>query len=141
MSGIESENANNDQQGSDHQSSDQHDGDLSHDDGSEARRRKHGSMRDAQDDAERAVGAERQRNAAAGDPQAQAEGSAERNDDGTGGTSGDCPLCGLSMTEHSFDRSHANAVLNCPVPPNPQKQSSAPLNELGMIKPAPDGSA
>jgi hypothetical protein len=45
-----------------------------------------------------------------------------------------CPLCGHPMSEHTIDRSHANAVLNCPVPPRPEQLSYEPLNEVGMIK-------
>lgn len=45
-----------------------------------------------------------------------------------------CPLCGHPMSEHTIDRSTANAVLNCPVPPRPERVSYEPLNEVGMIK-------
>src|SRR5690606_23037772 len=114
----------------------------------EARRQKHGSMREAEDDAARDVESERERAADAGDPGAEAEGgekpdrvrrAAEWLDGvlapGIGGAdlgpyeeeseesvrSHDaCPLCGHPMGEHAIDRSNANAVLICPVPPNPE---------------------
>lgn len=48
-----------------------------------------------------------------------------------------CPLCGHPMGEHTIDRSAANAVLNCPAPPIPERESFEPLNEVGMIKQQP----
>lgn len=45
-----------------------------------------------------------------------------------------CPLCEHPMKEHVIDRSHFNAVLICPVPPNPEVESFEPLNEVGMPK-------
>jgi hypothetical protein len=134
--------------------------------GEEARRRQHGTMRDAEDDAAHEVGEERARNADAGDTQAQAE-QADKPDrlrhaaewlDGKlvprfgAGDIGPydeeseesvqshdaCPLCGHPMGEHTIDRSHPNAVLNCPVPPIPEKQSFEPLNEVGMVKRNPE---
>src|SRR5690554_2727779 len=42
-----------------------------------------------------------------------------------------CPLCGHPMGEHQIDRSHANAVLICPAPQIPERQSFEPLNEVG----------
>ncbi len=44
----------------------------------------------------------------------------------------ECPLCGHGMGEHQIDRSHANAVLVCPVRPRPEVESFEPLNEVGM---------
>lgn len=45
-----------------------------------------------------------------------------------------CPLCAHPMGEHQIDRSHPNAVLICPVTPNPEVESFEPLNEVGMTK-------
>lgn len=45
-----------------------------------------------------------------------------------------CPLCDHPMGEHVIDRSNANAVLICPVPPKPEQESFEPLNEVGMPK-------
>jgi|SRR5690554_1217513 len=45
-----------------------------------------------------------------------------------------CPLCDHPMREHRIDRSHPNAVLICPVAPNPEVESYEPLNEVGMPK-------
>lgn len=54
------------------------------------------------------------------------------------GTAADaCPLCEHPMAEHQIDRSQPNAVLICPVTPNPEMQSYEPLNEVGMPKRAP----
>lgn len=49
-----------------------------------------------------------------------------------------CPLCGHPMREHTIDRSTANAVLNCPAPPLPERESFEPLNEVGMVKQRPE---
>lgn len=128
----------------------------------EARRQKHGSMREAEDDAARDVGDARERAADAGDPGAQAErsdkpdrlrhaaewldgvlvpklgaadlGPYDEESEESVRSHDTCPLCGHPMGEHAIDRSHANAVLICPVPPTPEVLSSEPLNEVGMIK-------
>lgn len=49
-----------------------------------------------------------------------------------------CPLCAHPMGEHVIDRTTPNAVLICPVPPNPETVSFEPLNEVGMPKGTPN---
>src|SRR5690554_4211557 len=160
MTGNEPEKIGSDEFGDQANNADQLD-----DAGEEARRQRHGSMRDAEDEAAREVGDDRERDAAAGDARAQAEQAdkpqrlrhaAEWLDDklvprfGPGDigpydeeseesikSHDACPLCGHPMGEHTIDRSHANAVLNCPVPPMPERLSSEPLNEVGMVKRKP----
>lgn len=133
--------------------------------GDEARRRQFGSMRDAEDAAARDVADEGERDAAAGDPGAQAEradkpdrirhaaewldgklvprlgaadlGPYDEESEESVRSHDACPLCGHPMREHTIDRSHANAVLNCPVPPKPEEQSFEPLNEVGMVRRKP----
>lgn len=124
------------------------------------------TMREAEDDAARAVGEERARAAEAGDEKAIAE-QADRPDrlrhaaewlDGklvprlgpaelgpydeeseeSLRSHDACPLCGHAMVEHTIDRSTANAVLNCPVQPEPAPESFEPLNEVGMVKHDPE---
>lgn len=43
-----------------------------------------------------------------------------------------CPVCGRTMAEHVIDHSTANAILHCPADPVPERESTEPLNELGM---------
>jgi NAD(P)-dependent dehydrogenase (short-subunit alcohol dehydrogenase family) len=123
-----------------------------------------GSMAEAQDAAAEEATDDRARRAEGGDPEAQAEQAdlakpdrvrhaAEWLDDKLvprlgGAEVGPydeepedsvkahdvCPLCGHPMREHQIDRSHANAVLICPAPQIPERQSFEPLNEVGMIK-------
>ncbi|MHA6695146.1 hypothetical protein [Homoserinimonas sp. A520] len=123
-----------------------------------------GSMMEAEDAAAQQTADERARRADAGDPAAQAEqadlakpdrvrqaaewldekliprlGGAEvgpYDDESEESVKAHdtCPLCGHSMREHQFDRSHANAVLICPAPQIPERESFEPLNEVGMIK-------
>lgn len=123
-----------------------------------------GSMAAAQDAAAQEATDERARRAEGGDPEAQAEQADPAKPDRVrhaaqwlddkliprmGGAEvgpydeeseesirahDACPLCGHPMREHQIDRSHANAVLICPAPQIPQRQSFEPLNEVGMIK-------
>lgn len=47
-----------------------------------------------------------------------------------------CPVCGRPMSEHFIDHSTPETILNCPVEHKPEPVDNAPLNELGMDKPA-----
>jgi hypothetical protein len=47
---------------------------------------------------------------------------------------GVCPVCYHPMKEHFIDHSTANAVLICPADHEPEYESFAPLNEVGMPK-------
>ena len=100
-------------------------------------------MIDAEDEFARQRGEERDAAAEGGDSKAQAE-TADTESLGEGGEAGgddesddphaECPLCGHPMGEHTIERSHGNAVLNCPAPHVPAPVSDEPLNEFGMIK-------
>ncbi len=126
-----------------------------------------GSMLEAQDAAAQEVTDDRARRAEAGDREAQAEqadqvkanrvrhaaewldgklvprlggaevGPYDEESEESVRAHDACPLCGHPMGEHQIDRSHANAVLICPAPQIPERQSFEPLNEVGMVKRPP----
>ncbi|MGV8897431.1 MAG: hypothetical protein ACOH10_08185 [Rhodoglobus sp.] len=47
-----------------------------------------------------------------------------------------CPVCGRPMSEHTFDRTAHDTILNCPAAHLPRPFNGNPVNELGMDKPA-----